>query len=260
MSGVIAWKGESRIDKGPIVCIVTNLGDRKVDRTSNKKIGESMVQTWILREDVSPTVAINMGLDESICGDCALRGYIEEAPWGKVNRSRGCYVAVQNAPRGIWMAYKRGVYTPLEDETWPGRPTRLGAYGDPAAIPFRVNKNLISRGDGWVGYSHQWKHEKFQPMRKFCMASVNSIEEKWEANKKGWRTFRVLMPGDELDSDEFLCPASEEEMYRLTCDTCRACSGVGEELSRVQGANVAIYAHGSKAVLSGLKRTIGENL
>ena len=258
MSGAVAWRGPSRLDGEQIVCIVTGIGDRKQDRTSNEKIGRDMVQTWILREDVSPIDAVHNGSDFSICGDCALRGIIAKAPWGYVNKLRGCYVNYQNAPRAIWMAYQKGVYPPLEEQTWPRRPTRLGAYGDPSAVPYRVNSNIVRRGDKYVGYTHQWRQRKFQPMRKFCMASVNSLEEKIEANRMGWRTFRILHDGDQLEPDEFLCPASEEAGYRLTCDTCTACSGVGEQLTRIKAANVAIWAHGSKAVLSGLNQMIGK--
>lgn len=258
MAGLVAWEGPSRLDGEPIVCIVTGVGDRKVDRTKNTKIGETMIQTWILRQDISPTAAINAGADRSICGDCVLRGILDEKDGHTTNRQRGCYVSVQNAPRQIWMAYTSNKYQPMGDITWKDRPVRLGAYGDPAAIPYRVNRDIVHRGNGkHTGYTHQWRDRRFLPLRKFLMASVQSIDEKIDANRRGWRTFRTLLPSDEPDSDEFLCPASLEQSFRLTCDTCMACSGVGEALTRIQGANVAIYAHGSPATLSGFYKTAG---
>lgn len=256
MSGAILWEGPSRIDGAPIVAIITGIGDRKSDRTSNAKIGSTMIQTWMLLQDIPPIEAINTGADQSICGSCALRGIIATTKAGTVNRSRGCYVSVQNAPNAIWHAYQAGKYPYLTDESWPGRPVRLGAYGDPASIPYQMNMEVIKRGNGKnVGYSSQWRDRKFQPMRKLCMASVRSTYERLLARRKGWRTFRSMLPDEKLEQGEFMCPASAEMNYRLTCDNCMACNGVG--MTRENAASVAIYAHGSKATMSGYLQSIG---
>lgn len=258
MAGYIAYEGSSRIDGKPIVCIVTGVGN-KSERSSNEKTGE-MAQVWILRSDVSPIAAINNGDDESICGKCPLRGVIEKRKGKTTNRMRSCYVEVQNAPLAIYSAYRRGSYEPLTDDVrWEDQSTRLGAYGDPSAIPFSVNKDLISRGNGKnSGYTHQHADRKFHPMRKLVMASVHSKEEAVKLHEKGWRTFRTMSPGDTLLPNERACPASEEGGKRMTCDRCLGCSGTGIKDTRGKAISFAIVAHGSPSKLSSYNKTFSE--
>lgn len=253
--GYIAYEGPSRIDGKPIVVIVTGVGTRKADRSKNEKTGE-MAQVWYLRSDISPLAAISSGEDKSICGNCKLRGHIEETKDGPRNRMRSCYVEIQNAPRSIWQSYRDGKYEPLTDDIqWPTQATRLGSYGDPSSASYAVNKDLISRGNGkHTGYSSQWKLRKFQPMRKLIMASVRSEEEKADAQAKGWRTFRTMSLGEELSPGELMCPASEAEGKRLTCEECLACNGNKSGLVTLQ-ASVAIHVHGSPSKLGSYKKT-----
>jgi hypothetical protein len=87
-----------------------------------------MIQCWILREDVDPVSAERTGQDASVCGDCALRG-------------NGCYVLLHQAPLQVWRAYHAGCYPPFHkrhEHLFLGREVRIGAYGDPAAVPTRV--------------------------------------------------------------------------------------------------------------------------
>lgn len=90
---MILYGGASMIDGAPIVCVAT-FGSR------NPKTGD-MVQTWIMRSDISPTEAAHAGRDASVCGSCALRGAVVDG------RNKG-------------------------------RVVRAGSYGDPAAVPFEV--------------------------------------------------------------------------------------------------------------------------
>jgi hypothetical protein len=92
-------------------------------------------------------------------------------------------------------------------------------------------------------------------MRKFSMASVHSEEEARELQSQGWRTFRTMNEGDELMPNELMCPASEEEGKRLTCEECMACSGIGLNKSRQNAASVAIRVHGSPSKLSSYSKT-----
>lgn len=254
MAGYIAWEGPSRFDGSPIACVVTGVGNGN----SNEKIGKTMVQSWIVHRDLHPIEAISSGADAAICGSCPLRGYIADAKsGGTTNKGRGCYVNVQNAPRAIWQAYWNGTYEYLTDQTWENQPVRLGAYGDPAMLPFSVNLDLIRRGNGkHTAYTHQHGYRRYALTRKLAMASVESVSQKRMANKLGWRTFRVLKPGDSLEPDEFPCPAAEESNKRLTCEECLACSGVGLGGTRRHAANVAIQAHGSSAKLSGAYKAL----
>lgn len=256
-NGYVVWKGKSRLDGKPIVVIVTGVGAPS-KRSKNVKTGQ-MAQVWVLRSDINPIEAISSGRDESICGSCPLRGIIEKVGRRKTNRMRACYVEVDKAPLAVWKSYKAGNYPAITDDVqWEDQATRLCAYGDSAAIPYAVSRNLISRGNGkHTGYTHS-KLQHAQPLRKMLMASVHSEEEAKEMHDKGWRTFRTMAPGDTLMPNEIMCPASEEQGKRLTCETCLACSGTGDKESRKNAVSVAIFAHGSPSKLSSYSKTFSE--
>jgi hypothetical protein len=246
LRGVVIYRGPSRIDGRPIVAIATL-------KTDNAKTG-NMVQTWILREDVDPTEAINSGADESICGSCPLRGIIQDGR----NRQRACYVQVRNAPRGIWYAWQRGLYPDYNPrkhkQLFRGRKLRLGSYGDPVAVPYRVWKPLVAIADGHTGYTHQWQDAKHRSFRRWLMASVDSLSQATLAKEREWRYFRTMHTADDIGRGEILCPASDEAGKRRQCETCLACNGSNGNAQRV---SIAIVAHGSKATLSSYRKMIG---
>ena len=65
------WSGLSLLDKAPTILLLSGL---RVP-SKNVKTG-NMLQTYILRADISPLEAIQTGADASICGDCGHRGII----------------------------------------------------------------------------------------------------------------------------------------------------------------------------------------
>lgn len=196
--------------------------------SKNRKTGD-MIQVWILRSDVDPVTAIKQGSDKRICGDCPARGEY-------------CYVNVGQAPNAVFRAYANGSYEKLEleryGEVFGGRAVRLGAYGDPAFIPERVIAAICSSADNWTGYTHQWRKNAW--IRPYVMASVDSIAEKIEASKWGWRTFRIS-GNDEGTVGEIVCPASQG---KTTCENCLLCNGV-HGLDRRK--SIFIPVHGSTA-------------
>ncbi|NIV33160.1 MAG: hypothetical protein GWN58_28045, partial [Anaerolineae bacterium] len=146
-----------------------------------------LIQTWILRADVLPLVALKQGLDASICGDCIHRGRMVDG----VMVERSCYVNVGQAPQNVWRtAIERGRY----ERKGPfglgrGRKVRVGSYGDPGAVPLWVWRDLLDGCDKvQTGYTHQWR--RFPELAPFCMASVDSLTEAAEAKLLGFRTFR----------------------------------------------------------------------
>lgn len=231
-NGVVLWEGASAIDGAPIVVIATGLGRA----TRNEKTGD-MVQTWVLRRDVAPHVAVKTGEDASVCGDCQHR---------PVNGG-SCYVKVFQAPLSVWNAYKRGVYpqvTLLEaSELVADRMVRFGSYGDPAAVPFGVWLALTLKAKGWTGYTHQWR--SCDPaFKRLCMASADSLGDLIEAQAQGWRTFRVRTADEApLAKREFVCPASAEAGHKTACASCRACMGTDAKAK----ASPVIIAHGATA-------------
>jgi hypothetical protein len=215
--GYIAYDGPSLIDGAPIVVIVTGLSG-----SSNRKTG-SMIQTFILRQDVHPMEALKSGQDESICGQCEHRPALVRAGNGKAP----CYVDVSRAPAAVWRAYKRGRYlkapTHVIARTIAGRVLRIGTYGDPAASPIRVWQGLTVYVAGWTGYSHQWR-TLGREWQLLVMASADSASDRADAKLAGWRTFRVSIGLDKQDG-EISCPASKEAGARVTCIDCKLCRG-----------------------------------
>lgn len=224
---VTIWSGKSLLDQTTHICLhVTGL-----DKPSNNRKTGPMVQTWIMCKAERPATARYLGLDAAICGDCP-------------HRAGSCYVTLAHAPAAIYRTAK-----PIEPGTSGallvrGRAVRLGAYGDPAAVPFEVWAELLQFATSWTGYTHQWRTCD-QRLQKYCMASVDSPQERDEAHDLGWRTFRVVEPGTWGARGEALCAASEHAINKLQCIQCGLCSGHG---GRGTG-DIFIHAHGSAGVM-----------
>ena len=235
-NGMILWEGKSAIDGAPILLIATGLKTS----SSNAKTG-ALVQTWILRSDMTPQEAVDTGADSAICGDCPHRGIVVN---GK-NEGRSCYVTIFQAPRNIFKTAMAGKYqrASLADGAalLAGRNVRLGAYGDPAAVPFEVWESLLANAARGTGYTHQWKTADSR-FAKYCMASADSALEGEIARAMGYRSFRVGTKAESLvKGTEFLCPASKEAGQKTNCAACLACGG----LSSPNRSSVFIPAHGA---------------
>jgi len=216
VTGFELWRGVSQLDHTtPVVCILTT-------KSVNPKTG-NMCQTWILRQDMPPHEAVNQNKDTPICGSCIHRAL------------RTCYVNVWQAPRTIWETWKEEKYPTTINQDFSERGLRIGAYGDPAAVPIEVWDEVIPKFEFAIGYTHQWQHDV--RLSRYCMASVDSVEEMVQANAAGFRTFRVLSKTEKrIRHHEAQCPASEEAGHLMTCLQCRYCE-VG---------NVAIQIHGPR--------------
>jgi hypothetical protein len=229
------WEGPSLIDGSPIVMIGTGY----VKGSSNTKTG-AMIQTWILRSDMPPVQAVKEGKDDAICGQCPLRG-------DGTGKERGCYVNVYWAPGRVYETYRRGGYPRLgEDQValpHAEKVVRLGAYGDPGAVPSDLLRTIVSAAKSWTGYTHQWQTAELQGL---CMASVESEDQAKEAIERGYRTFRTIREvagvSRRRERREILCPASEEAGFRTTCEHCTLCNGSHGDDRR---ASIAIVVHGA---------------
>ncbi|TXR49882.1 hypothetical protein [Phyllobacterium endophyticum] len=235
MNGAIIYRGPSMLDGAPIVVIATGLAKN----SRNGKTGD-LVQTWILRDDVSPIEAVNNGADSSICGDCPHRGTVVD---GK-NVGRSCYVTVFQAPLVVWKSAQRGLYahlTPSEARlAFAGRKVRLGAYGDPAAVPMAVWNEALADIEAGTGYTHQWRTCD-QSLKNYVMASCDSALDHELAKAMEWRTFRVRTASEPKLAREVICPASAEAGYKTNCAACVACGGFGAKAK----ADIVIIAHGA---------------
>jgi hypothetical protein len=196
-----------------------------------------MLQLWILPA-ISPIAAVRSGADAAVCGDCPHRGEGD-------GRQRSCYVWSPGVDN-IWQA--RGKAVRMEPAAFAaqhgGLQLRIGAYGDPVAVPIWVWAPLLQTADGWTAYTHQWRTPRAREYRTWCMASVDTPAEQHEAALAGWRTFRVRQADEPLRGDEVSCPASAEGGHRTVCATCELCQGA----ARVGVRHVAIVAHGRGSV------------
>jgi hypothetical protein len=236
-NGLVLYRGPSQLDGAPIIVIATGIAGA----SRNEKTGD-LIQTWILREDISPTEAVKTGADASICGTCPHRGQIVD---GK-NIGRSCYVTIFQAPLNVWKSYHRGIYpvaTPEQAQAiLANRKVRLGSYGDPAAIPMHIWEVSLSKTLARTGYSHAWRNAP-KSLAQYVMASCDSPQDATEAKALGYRTFRVtsLPAPQDKRLKEVVCPASKEAGYKTTCSSCLACGGHTAKAK----ADIVITVHGA---------------
>lgn len=118
-----------------------------------------------------------------------------------------------------------------------GLSVRLGAWGDPVALPPDVVLPLAGRS---TGYTHAWRLDVAAPCRGVLMASVASPEDRTAARAMGWRTYRISSrpagPG-EIACPGQLSPGARRP--RKTCAQCLACSGADRP-----GLDVVARPHG----------------
>ena len=221
-NGATIYSGESQLNGKNIKAIITGIS---VD-SQNVKTGP-MAQLWILFANERPTDAAKSGADSAVCGECPHRPLL-----AKANNVKECYVNLGQAPNGVYKTqYDSGL--PMTKKA-----LRLGAYGEPTALPFNIVKSAVDNAQGHTGYTHQWKNPKFQQFKTLLMASVDSESEAVEAQSMVWRTFRVRKTGDALLPSEIACPASKESGFRTTCDNCQLCAGASRTAK-----DIAIIEH-----------------
>lgn len=238
MKNSIIYQGASLIDGAPIVAIAVGLDTA----SANSKTG-ALVQTYIIRPDLDPLAAVAAGADFSICGTCPHRGHN--------GKGRTCYVNLGQGALSVYGAFTRGRY-PMADNLAAlgrGRIVRLGTYGDPAAVPVEIWRELVRDAVAFTGYTHRWRD--CESLRGLCMASVDNEAEAREAAAMGWRYFRVAMPNHApRTGTERACPASKEAGKLTTCAECRACNGTATG----RRASIVIQAHGSAPVMANIRK------
>lgn len=227
---ILLYDGPSQLTGGRILVIATA-------QNGNRKIGH-MVQFWII-PSISPIAAVRSGMDDAVCGDCKLRG-------DGITTKRTCYVEWFRSVENIWQARAKAI--PMSPREFavkhPGLQLRIGAYGDPVAVPVQVWRSLLSTAAGFTAYTHAWRRRQALAYQDFCMASVDTLAEQVEAASAGWRTFRVRQRDEPRQTDEIACPASEEAGHRTVCANCELCQGA----RRGGVKHVAIVAHGRGAM------------
>jgi hypothetical protein len=197
------------LDGNPIVAIV-------VLRSSNTKTGD-MSQLFILPEEKAPHEAQKTGEDASVCGACPQRPAL----------GGSCYVRTFQGPRSTWQSNKGSpvlLEAALGMLAW-SRALRLGAYGDPAALPESLVASLVKAvGRRITGYTHQWRDARFAWLRSYVMASADEPADMARARAEGWRTFRVVKKNTPWVQADFEIPCPAVELG-VECVQCRLCDG-----------------------------------
>lgn len=237
----IIYSGPSKIDGSPIIAIY-------LQGSKNTKTG-AMSQVYILQADIDPIAANRTGADYGVCGDCPHRGVADPNKASGLAVGRSCYVNLGQGPNKIYKAYKAGKYKPAALGELPsigeGQTIRLGAYGDPLAVPSHIIRALLSKSKGHTSYTHASGLLPDSTI-SHSMVSADTPEQAMQAHNKGLRTFRVIplkqwqeKGAKSLLKNEILCPASKEAGARVTCSDCLLCSG-----QHTKAKSIAIPAHG----------------
>lgn len=230
-NGVVLYEGKSLLSDQRIVAIATF-------KSSNEKTGD-MVQVWILPADLDPLQAIQTNDNSGACGRCALQGTADES--GKMH-NRVCYVNVGQAPLGIWRAWQSGSYPQFDKrlDEWllKDREIRIGAYGDPAALPVSLVRYLATVGRSWTGYSHQllWiRRDRADALSELLMCSTHNKAQLAEARRRGYRSFHAIPAGAPAPADSVECPFYTANVQ---CRDCQLCQGTSK-----QAKDVYVIAH-----------------
>lgn len=238
----IYWRGQSTIGEAPIRVLISKAASPSA---ANSKTGH-MWQVYILPDNgLSATDSVASGADRAVCGNC---------PHRKADGGAGdCYTYGMPivAANGMIRVDDDGRSETITADmiTASGLPVRLGAYGDPAAVPFDVMAPLVIAADKrHTAYTHQWRTCD-QRWREVAMASCDSIEDMHEANAMGWRTYTVVPVGTGKIVGAVPCPSP-----RVKCADCLKCGGTGTG----RRGNVSIEAHGARA--RKFRPTIGVSL
>jgi hypothetical protein len=149
-------------------------------------------------------------------------------------RDGTCYVNLGQAPNTIYNSYLKRNYDRANlKKLGYNRFIRMGAYGDPAAIPITIWDDLLSTASGWTGYTHSGLSQP--TLRRYAHASVETEDQAKEYQALGWKTFRVKRSSEPLAAGEILCPSTKG----IQCIQCLKCQGTN-------GQNITIDIHGAQ--------------
>ena len=177
--------------------------------SQNSKTGP-MAQLWIYdATTAAPT--------EANCGTCELKtsknAYGHSCYAARLRPMRTMLERCRNKQPNLWAAVAS-----LRRNCMP---LRLGAFGDPAAIPPEYTKALVSAARFSLGYTHDWFNRRSEHLRGVCQASVESDADMRVAHLFAWKTFRVGS-GPDMFHSEVHCPG---QLHKRTCLECQRCDG-----------------------------------
>lgn len=204
---ICVWQGPSLFDGKPIQVVLSSF-----DKDSENDKTGAMIQIYILPIDETP-YQVFKSKAPTVCGDCKYNG-------------GGCYVRWSNIGH-ISKSARRNIGTlDLGQSLCAGLRIRVGAAGDPAAVPTYVWETLLKDADGFTGYTHSWK-DCDPRLKDYFMASVDSSYENSVARIQKWKTFYVVESIEESPEDSIRCLAAKIKNNGLhyQCVDCMKCTG-----------------------------------
>ena len=200
--GLLVYRGPSTM---PELIAKTEVIGAVSFYSSNLKVGDEY-QTWHFRADSHPVEARRYGQgDASICGEGKNACAFKAKPGQKVGP---CYPTGRTLS-GIWGSIGRGNYPQVEELAHEiGLPVsetlavvgstpagvRLGAYGDPVAMPASIAHHLTRAAKERQGFTHQWRNVSRSEWPRMVMASCELPEQVSQAAALGWRTYTAYPP------------------------------------------------------------------
>jgi hypothetical protein len=114
--------------------------------------------------------------------------------------------------------------------------------------------NLIN-----IGYTHDWRNKKAQPMKKYFRASCQSEEEVIEARNMGWAATLIISDNSKkkiLSNGEtaVICPARHGVVGKkdITCNQCTLCKVNDKTVNKT----VMFQVHGRKSTINKAKQNL----
>ena len=271
MASFVLWRGVSALDNKTAIAAVLVLDSTNRKMTTAE--APSVAQLYIILDNVHPVEGVKTGQDAAICGSCPHR-YLFDATGEAVEGSRTCYVGMHSVA-AVYKATSSKPLTPISDisDGLSKSMLRIGAYGDPLALPFDLvdelcniagrNSRTLSRSPRrWTGYTHAWRREDLDPRwSRYVMASCDTVEDVRTASALGWRCFYVanatgdapvLSVSEDLKLRRCLSDSSVKGASLTPCSLCRLC--YGKEGDEDQALSVFIERHGNGAVKANFAR------
>lgn len=210
--------------------------------SKNEKTGDC-VQVSFIPVDMFMDNKIDYEKSETVCPSTCI-----------FYQLKSCYVNLAYSVGAIVKAVRNNRYTQGLDYTkMRGRIIRIGAYGDCSSLPYEYVEKITKIASGFMNYTHGYKNCD-QRFKNIAMASCETIDDALDAQSKGWRTFRVIMPNEPLLENETLCPNSKNA--NITCNMCLKCNGANGKSKQ----NIVVVRHGLSHKLKSFDTYFGTSI
>lgn len=178
---VCLWSGPSALDPSRRVALVLTVG-------GNSKTGD-VHSLAIYDLDASDGEPIGAG-----CGACPLHlagsCYVESF-FADIRHHKRRFADRASFPvirRSEWSRY-----------LW--KRVRFGSYGDPSSLPVKLIEAVTGMVPGFMGYTHFWATCD-QSLRRFFLASCETLQQVEAARALGWRVFYTPVCGSYVAHDK----------------------------------------------------------